>query len=72
MAGLPSENEGIDEIPLLLRLNDAVALSFLSGPAGISWENVTNVTNRNKRLRNNLRLKRVIVMVKGIPGFLVT
>jgi hypothetical protein len=53
---LPSENAGIDDIPFVLKLTDAEALSFLSGPAGFSCENVTDVTNNSKRHRFNLIL----------------
>jgi hypothetical protein len=49
MAGLPRENAGIEAIPLLLRLTEALALSFLLKLKVFSWEKETVVIKRNKK-----------------------
>jgi hypothetical protein len=54
MAGLPRENAGIEAIPLLFRLTDALALSFRFMLKVGSWEKEATVIKSNRRQNDNL------------------
>jgi hypothetical protein len=54
IAGLPRENAGMEAIPLLFRLTDALALSFLLRLKVFSWEKEAVAIKRNSRQNDNL------------------